>query len=169
MCLQLPSNSYLPNFNHSFTNYNETKSQFYLGDGSSYSSNSSLGPIVNLPSGLDLPFKVVFKICSLVQRGYSPRPVLDEKFFQSVHLKRSTIGLSSRGKAGEEHGQRDCFHDDIDCFFRVSFVDEDREKTHSIDLCSCPFSGGDISRMEIYNRILATLENGIVIENAGLR
>nr|GMC46456.1 probable RNA-dependent RNA polymerase 1 [Ipomoea batatas] len=227
MCLQLPSNSYLPNFNHSFTNYNETKSQFYLGDGSSYSSNSSLGPIVNLPSGLDLPFKVVFKICSLVQRGYIPRPALDEKFFQSVDPKRFEI---ERIEFALEKMQRlkDCcydptklvtqeynrfkqprkkssrsmdegiayvcrvsvtpirvyffgpeanmsnrvlrqFHDDIDCFFRVSFVDEDREKTHSIDLCSCPFFDGDISRMEIYNRILATLENGIVIENAGLR
>nr|GMD26579.1 probable RNA-dependent RNA polymerase 1 [Ipomoea batatas] len=221
LCLQLPSNAYLPNFHHSFANYSETKTPFYLDDGSSFSSNSSLVPIVNPPSRLDLPFKIVFKICSLVQHGCIPGPALDEKFFQLLDPKRFEV---ERIEYALEKMQRlkDCcydpaklltqeynrfkqqrkkparsmdegiayvrrvsvtpirvyffgpeanmsnrvlrqFREDIDRFLRVSFVDEDLEKMHSVDLCSRPSSAGDVSRTEIYKRILTTLENGIVI------
>nr|GMD06038.1 probable RNA-dependent RNA polymerase 1 [Ipomoea batatas] len=36
------------------------------------------------------------------------------------------------------------FCDDIDRFLRVSFVDEDWEKMHSVNLCSRPSSSGDL-------------------------
>ncbi|XVF03028.1 hypothetical protein REPUB_Repub04eG0225200 [Reevesia pubescens] len=49
------------------------------------------------------------------------------------------------------------FHDDIDNFLRVSFVDEELEKIFSTDLLARG------RRTEIYERILSTLKNGIDI------
>ncbi|EOY01384.1 RNA-dependent RNA polymerase 1 isoform 1 [Theobroma cacao] len=49
------------------------------------------------------------------------------------------------------------FHDDIDNFLRITFVDEELEKIHSTDL----LTRNRIT--EIYGRILSTLKNGIVI------
>ncbi|XP_021292687.1 RNA-dependent RNA polymerase 1-like isoform X2 [Herrania umbratica] len=49
------------------------------------------------------------------------------------------------------------FHDDIDNFLRITFVDEELEKIHSTDLLTRG------RRTEIYGRILSTLKNGIVI------
>ncbi|XP_022776584.1 RNA-dependent RNA polymerase 1-like [Durio zibethinus] len=49
------------------------------------------------------------------------------------------------------------FRDDIDNFLRITFVDEELEKIHSTDLLARG------RRTEIYERILSTLKNGIVI------
>ncbi|XWS64066.1 hypothetical protein CRYUN_Cryun06bG0155200 [Craigia yunnanensis] len=49
------------------------------------------------------------------------------------------------------------FRDDIDNFLRITFVDEELEKIHSMDLLARG------KRTEIYERILSTLKNGIVI------
>ncbi|XP_022776585.1 RNA-dependent RNA polymerase 1-like [Durio zibethinus] len=49
------------------------------------------------------------------------------------------------------------FRDDIDNFLRITFDDEELEKIHSTDLLARG------RRTEIYERILSTLKNGIVI------
>ncbi|XVF43431.1 hypothetical protein PTKIN_Ptkin02bG0039600 [Pterospermum kingtungense] len=51
------------------------------------------------------------------------------------------------------------FRNDIDNFLRVSFIDEELEKIHSTDLLARR------KRTELYERILSTLKNGIVIGN----
>ncbi|KAK4779449.1 hypothetical protein SAY87_015555 [Trapa incisa] len=51
---------------------------------------------------------------------------------------------------------------DIENFLRVSFLDEELGKLHSADLC--PRSGGE-KRTKLYERILSTLRDGIVIGN----
>ncbi|XVE81410.1 hypothetical protein DITRI_Ditri15bG0061200 [Diplodiscus trichospermus] len=49
------------------------------------------------------------------------------------------------------------FRDDIDNFLRITFVDEELEKIHSMDLLARG------KRTEIYERVLSTLKSGIVI------
>jgi len=56
------------------------------------------------------------------------------------------------------------FSADIDNFLRVSFVDEDFEKLHSVDLSSRSSSrNNDARRISLYNRVLSVLSNGISI------
>ncbi|XP_022855380.1 probable RNA-dependent RNA polymerase 1 isoform X2 [Olea europaea var. sylvestris] len=55
------------------------------------------------------------------------------------------------------------YHKDIDNFLRVSFVDEDWDKMYSTELSPKVVSGNEDGRTEIYERILSTLRNGIVI------
>ncbi|XP_030957423.1 RNA-dependent RNA polymerase 1-like [Quercus lobata] len=55
------------------------------------------------------------------------------------------------------------FHEDIDNFLRVSFVDEELDKLHSTDLSPRASSGNEDRRTGIYKRILSILRNGIVI------
>ncbi|KAM3753297.1 hypothetical protein ACB098_03G083700 [Castanea mollissima] len=55
------------------------------------------------------------------------------------------------------------FHEDIDNFLRVSFVDEELDKLYSTDLSPRASSGNEDRRTGIYKRILSILRNGIVI------
>ncbi|CAN0876581.1 RNA-dependent RNA polymerase 1 [Linum grandiflorum] len=55
------------------------------------------------------------------------------------------------------------FSEDISNFIRVSFVDEELEKIHSNDVAPRGSSTSEAKRSSIYNRILSTLRNGIVI------
>ncbi|KAJ6726190.1 RNA-dependent RNA polymerase [Salix purpurea] len=55
------------------------------------------------------------------------------------------------------------YSEDIDNFLRVSFVDEELEKIHSTDVSLRTSSRNEHRRTAIYNRILSTLQNGIVI------
>ncbi|GLT96775.1 hypothetical protein SLE2022_143750 [Rubroshorea leprosula] len=55
------------------------------------------------------------------------------------------------------------YHNDIDNFLRITFLDEDLDKIHSTDLSPRTSANGD-RRTEIYKRILSILQNyGIVI------
>ncbi|XP_052205932.1 probable RNA-dependent RNA polymerase 1 [Diospyros lotus] len=55
------------------------------------------------------------------------------------------------------------FHDDIDNFLRVSFVDEELDKMFSTDLRPRIASSNKEKRTDIYTRILSILREGIVI------
>jgi RNA-dependent RNA polymerase len=55
------------------------------------------------------------------------------------------------------------YPEDIDNFLRVSFVDEDLDKLHSTVLSPSASSANGERRTSIYDRILSTLRNGIVI------
>lgn len=52
---------------------------------------------------------------------------------------------------------------DLDNFLRVSFIDEEWEKMYSTDLLPRVTSSNEKRRTEIYDRVLSTLRNGIVI------
>jgi RNA-dependent RNA polymerase len=58
LCLELPHEGQLPNF----LPYEENEGQFVLLEGSNFSCNSGLVPIVNPPPGFNLPYKILFKI-----------------------------------------------------------------------------------------------------------
>ncbi|KAM7488849.1 hypothetical protein LguiB_026333 [Lonicera macranthoides] len=87
-CLELPCNVKLPNFRENFPYYKESESQFTLEPASSFAKKLDLVPIVGLPDGIELPYDIVFKICSLVQNGCIPGPVLDASFFRLVDPRR---------------------------------------------------------------------------------
>ncbi|KAM7488843.1 hypothetical protein LguiB_026327 [Lonicera macranthoides] len=90
ICLELPNNVELPNFSRHFR-YIESESQFTLERASSFSKKLDLVPIVGPPRGLELPYDIVFKICSLVQNGCIPGPVLNASFFRLVDPQRIDI------------------------------------------------------------------------------
>ncbi|KAG6434353.1 hypothetical protein SASPL_105983 [Salvia splendens] len=55
------------------------------------------------------------------------------------------------------------FHDHIDNFLRVSFVEEDWSKMYASDLSPRGAGGDESTRTKLYDRILSTLRNGITI------
>nr|ALM88235.1 RNA-dependent RNA polymerase 1c [Cucumis sativus] len=57
------------------------------------------------------------------------------------------------------------FIGDIDNFLRVSFVDEELDKLHSIDLAPRSSSPENSQRTRVYDRVISILKNGIVIGN----
>ena len=61
--------------------------------GQSFSKNLDLVPIVGPPQGLNLPYNIVFEICSLVQHGCIPGPVLDANFYELLDPERIDIAF----------------------------------------------------------------------------
>ncbi|KAL3818951.1 hypothetical protein ACJIZ3_004856 [Penstemon smallii] len=51
-------------------------------------SNNDLVPILHSHEGLELPYRMIFHISRLVQKGYISGPNLDTKFYELVHLKK---------------------------------------------------------------------------------
>ncbi|XVE91797.1 hypothetical protein REPUB_Repub01dG0042500 [Reevesia pubescens] len=222
LCLELPQGVKLPRFDDSFF-YKKVEENFFLQNGSTFSSNPDLVPIISPPPGFNLPFSILFKVNSLVQNGCLPAPILDDSFFKLVDPCRKDIAFIEHALE-KLYSFRECcyepvkfldeqykkyresdkpprppflaiddglvavrriqvtpskvyFHGpelnlsnrvlrsyikDIDNFLRVSFVDEELGKIHSTDLSSST-SVSDGKRTKLYQRILATLRNGIVI------
>ncbi|CAI9785500.1 unnamed protein product [Fraxinus pennsylvanica] len=224
VCLQLPCGMKLPNFPDNFAYYKESESQFSLVTGSPFCQNSSLVPILRPPGGIELPCSILFKICSLVQTGCLPGPILDAHFFRLVDPRRIEIGYIESALETLYILKECCYNPvswlmeqydkyrkmrrppkspaislddglvyvrrvqvtpskvyfsgpevnvsnrvlrhyrkDIDNFLRVSFIDEEWEKMYSADLSPKVASGNENRRTEIFERILSTLKNGIVI------
>ncbi|XP_021834254.1 probable RNA-dependent RNA polymerase 1 [Prunus avium] len=222
VCLELPLRWILPNLGSSFVHYKADEGRFVLERGNIFSCDSDLVPIVRPPLGIKLPYKVLFKINSLVQHGCVPGQALDANFYELVdptririediecaldklfHLKeccyepvswlreqyrkyqtckripetpaislddglvyvhRVQITPSKVYFCGPEvnHSNRlfRKYPKDVDNFLRVSFVDEDLGKMRSADLC--PRAAEQERRTRVYERILSTLRNGIVI------
>ncbi|KAM1520582.1 hypothetical protein ACFX10_010942 [Malus domestica] len=84
VCLELPYGSVLPNLRDNFLHYQETEGRFALEIGNPFSCNSDLVPIVSPPEGINLPYKILFKINSLVQHGRVPGQALDVTFYKLV-------------------------------------------------------------------------------------
>ncbi|XP_022726288.1 probable RNA-dependent RNA polymerase 1 [Durio zibethinus] len=224
LCLELPRKVQLPRFDESFY-YEEVEDNFLLQNGSTFSSNPDLVPIISPPPGFDLPYGILFKVNSLVQHGCLPPTSLDARFFKLVDPCRIDIAfiehalekLYSFGECcykpvkwlKEQYKKYRqsvkpprppilAFDDglvavrriqvtpskvyfcgpevnlsnrvlrnyikEMDNFVRVSFVDEELGKIHSTDLSSST-SVSDGKHTRIYQRILSTLRNGIVIED----
>ncbi|XP_024194700.1 RNA-dependent RNA polymerase 1 [Rosa chinensis] len=90
LCLELPSGRQLPDFEENFAHYKESDGQFILENGSTFSCNRDLVPIVGSPAGVDLPYDILFKINSLVQMGCLSGPTLDNRFYRLVDPRRIT-------------------------------------------------------------------------------
>ncbi|KAL5553261.1 hypothetical protein UlMin_040662 [Ulmus minor] len=91
ICLELPYEYRLPKLRDGFVNYKEVEGQWALETGSTYSCNSELVPIVSPPEGIELPYKILFKINSLVQHGCIPGKAVDVNFFKLVDPQRTKI------------------------------------------------------------------------------
>ncbi|KAL6538783.1 multidrug resistance protein [Orobanche minor] len=86
LCLQLPYGMKLPNFKDNFHHYKESRDSFYLETGVPYvDKNSPLVPIISPRRGFELPYRILFKVCSLVQTGCLSGPTLDANFFRLVN------------------------------------------------------------------------------------
>ncbi|CAL8995204.1 unnamed protein product [Prunus brigantina] len=84
VCLELPPTCELPNLRKSYAHYKENEGQLVLERGNTFSRTSDLVPIVGPPLGINLPYKILFKINSLVQHGCVPGQALDVKFYELV-------------------------------------------------------------------------------------
>ncbi|KAK8567430.1 hypothetical protein V6N12_006018 [Hibiscus sabdariffa] len=88
LCLELPHNLQLPNFQENFAYYKENEGRLFLESGSSYSCNRTLVPSVCPIRGVNLPFEILFKVNLLVQNGCIPGPALDDNFYRMVDPSR---------------------------------------------------------------------------------
>nr|BAV17947.1 RNA-dependent RNA polymerase [Chenopodium pallidicaule] len=93
LCLELPYNCQLPDFRANFAYFKEDDDQFTIENGSTFSHDMGLVPIVVLPRGVDLPFNILFKVNNLVQSGCLPGPNLDQSFYQMVDPRRFDMAL----------------------------------------------------------------------------
>jgi len=91
LCLELPPNSQLPNFQENFVCYKEDEGHFILEKGSTFCCKSDLVPILSAAQGSELPYDIVFKVNSLVQHGCLPGPALDARFFRLINPSKIRI------------------------------------------------------------------------------
>ncbi|KAL4637957.1 hypothetical protein ACB092_03G116100 [Castanea dentata] len=91
LCLEVPQKDQLPKFHGDFVSYKKNRGPFVLKRGSTLSCSSGLVPIVNLLEGFDLPYKILFKINSLIQHGCLPGQAIDANFYRLVDPKRISI------------------------------------------------------------------------------
>ncbi|XP_008220918.1 PREDICTED: probable RNA-dependent RNA polymerase 1 [Prunus mume] len=84
VCLELPPTCELPNLHKNYACYKENEGQLVLERGNTFSCTSDLVPIVGPPLGINLPYKILFKINSLVQHGCVPGQALDVNFYKLV-------------------------------------------------------------------------------------
>nr|AAT38687.2 RNA-directed RNA polymerase, putative [Solanum demissum] len=93
LCLQFRRGVHLPNFQESFFHYTERENNITLQTGFTFfvSQKSALVPNVQPPEGIAIPYKILFKISSLVQHGCIPGPALDVYFFRLVDPQRRNV------------------------------------------------------------------------------
>ncbi|XP_041013616.1 RNA-dependent RNA polymerase 1-like [Juglans microcarpa x Juglans regia] len=224
LCLELPNMLWLPKFHRHFVYYKENEEQLELMEGSPFSCSSGLVPIVNPPIGFDLPYKILFKINSLIQHGCVPGPAIDDDFYRLVDPKSTKIEFIESALDKLFHLGDCCYEpvrflkeqfkgyatstllprapaislcdglvyvhrvkvtpskvyfcgpevnlsnrvfrnylEDIDNFLHVSFVDENLDKVRSIALSPHSSSTNEDKRTRVYERIISTLRNSIVI------
>nr|ABO92978.1 putative RNA-dependent RNA-polymerase [Solanum tuberosum] len=93
LCLQFRRGVHLPNFQESFFHYAERENNITLQTGFTFfvSQKSALVPNVQPPEGIAIPYKILFKISSLVQHGCIPGPALNVYFFRLVDPQRRNV------------------------------------------------------------------------------
>ncbi|XVF85599.1 hypothetical protein PTKIN_Ptkin17bG0129900 [Pterospermum kingtungense] len=222
LCLELPRGVQLPKFDDSFY-FERVEDNFSLENGSPFSSNPDIVPVISPPQNFDLPYSILFKVNSLLQHGCFTPSALDSSFFALVDPHRVDV-VFIENALEKMYSFRECCYEpvkwldeqykkyreskrplrppilafddglvavrriqvtpskvyfcgpelnlsnrvlrryinEIDNLVRVSFVDEELGKIHSTDLLSST-SVRDGRRTRVYQRILSTLKNGIVI------
>lgn len=91
LCFELPKSTELPNFRHHYQNYYEVENTFTLERHLGFSSTSNFVPMVIPPEGFNLPYKILFKINSLVQYGCLPVLAIDTNLFHMVDPQRIKV------------------------------------------------------------------------------
>ncbi|XP_058079206.1 probable RNA-dependent RNA polymerase 1 [Magnolia sinica] len=84
LCLEVPYSCKLPDIRENFVHFKEIKGQFIVENGPSFSRGLDLVPIVGPRQRTQIPYKILFKINSLVQNGIIMGPTLDDDFFRLV-------------------------------------------------------------------------------------
>ncbi|GER31869.1 RNA-dependent RNA polymerase [Striga asiatica] len=132
LCLQLPHGMHLPNFKDNFVYYKDSRDSFYLDQGLPFTDpTSSLVPIIR-PVRVELPYKILFKVCSLVQTGCLSGPTLDYKFFQLINPGRFNIKYI-------EHALEKLYYLKECCYDPVTWLFEQYEKYRTLkELPSSP-------------------------------
>ncbi|XP_042502410.1 RNA-dependent RNA polymerase 1-like [Macadamia integrifolia] len=118
MCLELSYNCELLDFKEHFIYYEEDEGQFILKSGSAFSRNLDLVPIVGPPDIPELerfPYKILFKVCSLVQNGCLAGPTLDANFFKLVHPAHNPVKYI-------EHALEELYHLKECCYEPVKWL-----------------------------------------------
>ncbi|KAL3654315.1 multidrug resistance protein [Castilleja foliolosa] len=122
LCIQLPYGMRLPNLKDNFVYYKESQDPFSLQTGFPFAdTNSSLVPIINPPRGFDLPYRILFKICSLVQTGCLPGPNIDSTFYRLVDPRTSNIRYI-------EHALEKMYYLKECCYWPATWLNEQYEK-----------------------------------------
>ncbi|KAL4196139.1 hypothetical protein AMTRI_Chr04g244530 [Amborella trichopoda] len=85
LCLALPNGTRIPNIRENFAYYKEIGGAFNLKTGSSFSHSLHLVPIVHPPDQIKLPYKILFRVNSLVQNGFLVGPTLDTEFYNLLN------------------------------------------------------------------------------------
>ncbi|KAM5566909.1 RNA-dependent RNA polymerase 1-like [Rosa sericea] len=149
LCLELPLRCALPDLGKSFIHYIENEGQFVLTRGNTFSGNSALVPSLAPPLGIDLPYKILFKINSLVQHGCIPSQALDVNFYNLVDPKRIRIEYIECA-LDKLFNSRECCYEPVRWLLKQYIMykvckriphspaislDEDLGKMHSVDLC----------------------------------
>lgn len=127
LCLQLDYiSNFLKNFEKDFVYYSVRETPFYLESGTPFSANLPLVPIVQPPRGLDLPYRILFKICSLVQTGCLPGMKLDATFFRCVNPQRVDIKYI-------EHALEKLYYAKECCYDPVAWLLEQYRKYRTLE------------------------------------
>ncbi|KAK6931654.1 RNA-dependent RNA polymerase, eukaryotic-type [Dillenia turbinata] len=146
LCLELPSKCKLPNLRDHFLYCNEIQGHFIIESGSTFSFQN-LVPIVGPPHGVQLPYKILFKINSLVQHGCLSGPTLDACFFQLVDPGRMDILLI-------EYALEKLHHLEECCYEPVRWLNEEYRKYFTAKrpkppLCSLDVGLAYVRRVQI--------------------
>ncbi|XP_027361274.1 probable RNA-dependent RNA polymerase 1 [Abrus precatorius] len=89
LCLELSQSVEFPKFRQHYRNYNEVdNSIFTIERHLGFYSELNFVPMVIPPEGFNLPYKILFKINSLVQHGCLPVLAIDINFFHLVDPRR---------------------------------------------------------------------------------
>ncbi|XP_010043973.2 probable RNA-dependent RNA polymerase 1 isoform X1 [Eucalyptus grandis] len=128
LCLELQHCHQLPDFDKYFDRYKEQNGQFTLKSAPPFTDRSDLVPVVLPPAGVALPYGILFKVCSLVQHGYLPWPVLDSEFFRLVDPRRTDMNVDCIEHALEKLGRlKDC------CYHPVNWLEDQYQRYRSSD------------------------------------
>ena len=122
LCLEVPQKEQIPKFHGDFVSYKKNEGPFVLKRGSTLSCSSGLVPIVNPPEGFDLPYKILFKINSLIQHGCLPGQEIDANFYRLVDPKRISIVEYIESALDKLSNVKEC------CFEPASWVEDQYKK-----------------------------------------
>ncbi|KAH6798690.1 RNA-dependent RNA polymerase 1 [Perilla frutescens var. frutescens] len=121
LCLQLPYGMRLPNFKSYFVYYDVSEAPFSLEDGVPFCADQPLVPIVQPPPGYELPYRLLFKVCGLVQTGCLPGMKLDREFFRMVNPHINNLKYI-------EHALEKLYYSKECCYDPVSWLREQYRK-----------------------------------------
>ncbi|GLJ11696.1 hypothetical protein SUGI_0174890 [Cryptomeria japonica] len=86
--LELPNSIDISHIQNKFAHYKEIEEKILLEHGRPFNPTSILVPIISPPEDLDIPYKIMFKINSLVQQGILSWPTLSKEFFNLLLPER---------------------------------------------------------------------------------